>query len=206
MQSIRKTTLALLLAAQVLWPVSSLAQGGAAGRTTAQSPAGNALSVALTVSKVTLDAAGKEALVDAGQARPGDLLEYRAEYVNISGRPLNDVAATLPIPSSTVYQPKSASPQAVLASASGGDYAAEPLMRRVRGADGLEKLEPVPLAEYRSLRWKFRTIDANRSVSVSARVRVAGPDPVSAPAAASAAASAASPASPAAPTRSPAAQ
>jgi uncharacterized repeat protein (TIGR01451 family) len=129
------------------------------------------LAIVLTVKKVAIDAQGKETLADAPETKPGDLLEYSATYTNRSAKSIKDVVATLPIPQNTVYEANSAKPRGALA-AVGADYGAEPLLRKVRAKDGKEKTEPVPYAEYRSLRWRIATLEAGRAVTVAARVKV----------------------------------
>ncbi len=131
-----------------------------------------AVAIALNVKKVTIDAQGKEALVDAPDTKPGDVLEYTAIYTNQSSKPVKDVIATLPVPASTAYASKSAKPAGARFSA-GGDFGDEPLTRKVKNKEGVEKTELVPYADYRSVRWRIATLDAGRSATVSARVKVA---------------------------------
>jgi len=131
-----------------------------------------ALAVKLILQRVDVDANGLEHLVDVKDVRPGDLLEYRAIYTNHSPRVVGETMATLPIPQRTQYQPNSARPAHVEASRDGTAYGAEPLMERVRGADGKEALKAVPYTLYRSLRWKINAIKPEQSATVRARVRV----------------------------------
>jgi uncharacterized repeat protein (TIGR01451 family) len=130
-----------------------------------------ALAIVLSVKKVVVSGQGKETLSDAPETRPGDMLEYSAVYTNRSGKAVKDIVATLPIPQNTAYEPNTAKPRGAQAS-TGADYAAEPLLRKVRTTDGQEKSEPVPYAEYRSLRWRIATLEAGRAVTVVARVKV----------------------------------
>jgi uncharacterized repeat protein (TIGR01451 family) len=152
---------ALLLAAS---PWTARAQATA----TADAP----LAVQLTVKRVAVDAQGKESLVSAADAKPNDILEYVATYTNRGKKPLSAVTATLPIPTHTVYVGRTAQPGSALAATGDGKYRAEPLMRTVKGADGRERVEPVPLSEYRSLRWTLNAIAPAGSQTVTARVRV----------------------------------
>jgi uncharacterized repeat protein (TIGR01451 family) len=55
------------------------------------------LSIVLTVKKIVLQH-GKEQLVDANNAVPGDVLEYRVEYKNTGATALSEILATLPLP------------------------------------------------------------------------------------------------------------
>lgn len=128
-----------------------------------------AVTVLLTQAKVVKGADGKEHLLDAATVKPGDVIEYRATYTNRSARPVGAVLATLPIPEGLQYQPMSAQPGATLVQAAvkGGEYSAEPLIRTVAG-----KVQPVPYAEYRSLRWNLGRLPAGGVAAVSARAFV----------------------------------
>src|SRR5439155_26907492 len=59
-----------------------------------------------------------------------------------------------------------------LASTDAAPCAPPPLMRSVRQPDGSERRVPVPLEEYRALRWNLGTLAAGQSAQVQARVRV----------------------------------
>jgi hypothetical protein len=63
-------------------------------------------------------------------------------------------------------------PPDVLASTDGAQFARPPLMRAVRQPDGSERQMPVPIEEYRALRWNLGTLAAGQSEQVQARVRV----------------------------------
>lgn len=128
--------------------------------------------VALTAQRVTL-VDGKEVLVPADEARPGDVLEYRVVYRNDGRNAVREVNATLPVPNGLEYLPKSAAPAAVLASTDGRTFAPVPLVRSERTPDGREVIREVPLAEYRALRWTIGSLAAKESRTVRARVRVA---------------------------------
>lgn len=129
------------------------------------------VSVVLTAQRVTIEE-GKEVRSPAEQAHPGDVIEYRAEYRNGGAQAVRQLAATLPVPNGMEYLARTAAPQALMASLDGKTYAAVPLRRKVRLADGREVLRDVPLSEYRFLRWTLGTLDARQSRSVAARVRV----------------------------------
>jgi uncharacterized repeat protein (TIGR01451 family) len=130
------------------------------------------VTVTLTANRMTTNSAGAEVAASAAQARPGDVIEYRASYRNVSASRVHGVAATLPIPPGTEYLAHSASPAAQLASLDGRTFAPMPLTRKVRLADGREVTRDVPFAEYRALRWTFASLDANKQQLVRARVRV----------------------------------
>lgn len=128
--------------------------------------------VALTAQRVTI-AQGKEVLVSAEKARPGDVIEYRAVYKNSGRAAVRELDATLPVPNGLEYLPKTAAPAVVLASLDGRTFAPVPLVRKTRTADGREEIREVPLAEYRALRWPIGTLAAKESRTVRARMRVA---------------------------------
>lgn len=131
------------------------------------------LTATLEAHKVVVVSNGKETLVAASEAKPGDVLEYRATYRNISQKPLRAVMATLPVPSTGVeYLPNTASPASVEASINGAQFAPAPLKRLVTTADGKPQQQLVPTSEYRFLRWPLGDLPAGASKTVSARVRV----------------------------------
>jgi len=128
--------------------------------------------VALTAQRVTL-VEGKEVLVSAEQARPGDVIEYRAVYRNDGHNAVRGLDATLPVPNGLEYLPKTAAPAVVLASTDGHTFAPVPLVRKERTADGREVVREVPLTEYRALRWSIGSLAVKESRTVRARMRVA---------------------------------
>jgi uncharacterized repeat protein (TIGR01451 family) len=139
---------------------------------TQQTFAAEPLTASLEAHKVVL-AEGKEQLVAAAEAKPGDVLEYRATYRNISAKALRAVMATLPVPSSGVeYLPNTAAPAGVEASIDGAQFAPAPLKRVVMTPDGRPQQQLVPASEYRFLRWPLGDLPAGASKTVSARVRV----------------------------------
>ncbi len=130
------------------------------------------LTATLEAHKV-LVAGGKEQLVAASEAKPGDVLEYRATYKNVSTNPLSAVMATLPVPATGVeYLLNSAMPSGAEASINGTQFAPAPLKRLVTLPDGKHQQQLVPAAEYRFLRWPLGDLPAGASKTVSARVRV----------------------------------
>jgi len=149
------------LAAIFVSPVN--AQGGP--------PQGDLTSV-LTQSKVTVGADGKEVLVPAAKAAPGDVIEYRATYTNRGKGAVSGVEASLPVPPGMAYVAASARPDGALASLGDGKFEPIPLMRRVKLADGRSEDREVPATEYKALRWKLGELAAGKSASVSARMRL----------------------------------
>ena len=105
-------------------------------------------------------------------SKPGDVLEYRVSYTNHWNAAVNGLVASLPITVGTTLVDKSQLPPDVEASTDGTRFAPLPLMHRVRQADGSEQQQPVPLSEYRALRWSLGTLATGMSEQVSARVRV----------------------------------
>ena len=120
---------------------------------------------------VTRAADGRESFAPAASARPGDVIEYVATYRNTGARPVSGLEATLPIPANTELVPGSVRPASARASTDAAQFAPLPLKRSVT-RDGRRVEEPVPFGEYRYLRWHVPQLDAKKSVSFSARVRV----------------------------------
>lgn len=159
MHRMHSRVLALLLAvAAVAAPAMALAK--------------DAVTVALRAHKVT-EQKGREVLVDAQEAKPGEVIEYRATYTNRSAESVREVWATLPIPAGLELQLPSVAPSQLLASTDGRTFAPVPLMRRERDASGAMVMRAVPASEYRSLRWSLGTLPAKGSRTVVARARVA---------------------------------
>ena len=153
----------------VIVPCTTLIVGFLSQSAFAQAAVAPAVDVNLTQHKVSKGSDGKEVLVDAAFVKPGDVIEYSATYTNRSAKTVKNVVASLPIPEGLQYQPMSAKPGGAIAQAAvkGGVYGAEPLTRRVAG-----KIEPVPYADYRSLRWNLGELHAGRVAVVSARAAV----------------------------------
>ena len=133
----------------------------------------NGPEVTLSVYRVVAQADGSETLAQARQVKPGDRVEYAATYRNPGKLIIRNVQATLPIPADAMqYIPYSASPTQAYASVNGKDFAPTPLMRVVTQPDGTQRKQPVPLAEYRYLRWNIGDLEAGKSRTVKARMRV----------------------------------
>lgn len=131
------------------------------------------LQVKLTASKVVAETNGVERLLPADTVRPGDIIEYQAEYQNRGADPARNVRATLPVPAGGLeYLPDGARPRAVRASLDGKRFDAIPLQRRVTLANGKQELRPIPLSEYRFLRWDLGVIAPGQSATVSSRMRL----------------------------------
>jgi uncharacterized repeat protein (TIGR01451 family) len=106
---------------------------------------------------------GKETLADGSQAKPGDTLEYRATYKNVSKSAVRNLAATLPVPEGMEYAAKTANPVNAEASIDKKNFAPMPLVRANK---------PIPTKEYRALRWHVPELVADQAFVVSARMKV----------------------------------
>lgn len=140
----------------------------------AQAQKGQVTSV-LQAYRVVVGKDGAETFADAAKARPGDVLEYRLTYENGTGGAIGNLQATLPIPQGMAFVPGSCAPAGALASADGANYAAMPLMREQKQPDGSVKKIPVPVEQYRSLRWTVSQLEAGGRTTLKARVRILGP-------------------------------
>ncbi|MDX8376877.1 MAG: hypothetical protein R8L53_02510 [Mariprofundales bacterium] len=109
----------------------------------------------------------------ADAAGPSDVIEYVATYTNNTTSKIKDLLATLPIPQGTEYIANTTKPKKAKASLDGAQYAAIPLQRKVKLPSGKWVTELVPYEEYRFLRWNLKTLKAEKSKDVSARMRVA---------------------------------
>lgn len=125
----------------------------------------------LTANRVEV-IAGKEVLKAATQVKPGDVIEYKTVYTNVGKAAVNQVVATLPIPLGTGLLAGSAKPANALASLDGINFRPVPLMHDVKLQDNTVKKEPVPLIEYRALRWELGAIGPNKNAEVSLRTQV----------------------------------
>jgi uncharacterized repeat protein (TIGR01451 family) len=122
--------------------------------------------------KVARDANNKEVLSPADKVAPGDLLRYQVTYQNNGKSLLKQLTATLPLPVGTTYVAGSAKPANAMASVDDKTFAAIPLKRMVKKADGKLEEQLIPLAEYRALRWNLGELAEKSKVEVSARTRV----------------------------------
>jgi uncharacterized repeat protein (TIGR01451 family) len=158
-----------LIASAALLTGSAWAQGNPSPTTTEST---RTLRSELTVKQVVVQDNGTESLRSAAEVKPNDLLQYTASYMNSGPNPVKHLVASLPIPPGTQWVDGSALPRTVLASTDGKVFLPTPLMRRVKDANGHFVDQPVPLSEYRALRWAEQVIAPGAIYSVSARVRV----------------------------------
>lgn len=172
-QSNTLSRLAARLSAGILL-MTVIAVPALAQPTVAKAPVVNAekkaVAIVLTQFKVVKAADGTEQLKDATSIKPGEIIEYKAVYTNNTGKAVTGLIANLPIPEGLEYIPKSAKPGATLVKAAtkDGQYAAEPLMRKLPD----NKVEPVPYNEYRALRWTLGQLPAGGEIAVTARAKV----------------------------------
>ncbi len=125
------------------------------------------------VARRVVDGEGRESLLDAASARPGDVIEYVATYRNTGKAAIRGLKATLPIPAETELIPGSARPAPAQASLDGRAFSDLPLHRTVT-RNGQPVREPVPPREYRALRWVAGELGGGNSLTFSLRVRVIG--------------------------------
>ena len=130
------------------------------------------VTVVMEAHKVSVDDKGKEHLNPADEAKPADIVEYKATYTNNTDHGISNLLATVPIPAGMVFQDSNYKPSRVMATIDGKAYKAVPLMRKVQLADGSWKKVKVPLSEYRSLQWKLGKLKAKSEKVVSARMKV----------------------------------
>jgi hypothetical protein len=112
----------------------------------------------------------QETLRPLKDLRPGDTIEYQATYLNPTAQTARAVMLTVPVPTGGLqYIAQQKSPLATSASIDGRSFAALPLTR-VETVAGKPVVKPVPLADYRSLRWNLGDVPAGASRVVKARM------------------------------------
>jgi uncharacterized repeat protein (TIGR01451 family) len=134
----------------------------------AQSPSVTSTLAAKRVETVS----GKVVLNPADSGKPGDLVEYTGTWRNAGRNGVEKLVATIPVPAGTTFVAGTAHPASAQASTDGTRFAALPLMRAVRQPDGTTRQEPVPLSEYRYVRWELGTLAAGADAVVKLRVRI----------------------------------
>jgi uncharacterized repeat protein (TIGR01451 family) len=126
----------------------------------------------LTAFKVVTSAEG-EKLTSASKIAPGEVIEYQVRYANNGSKAAKNLQAILPIPDSLQFVAGSAQPAGAQASLNGKTFAAMPLKRTVKAADGTQKVVLIPTSEYRFIRWSIDNLDAGKAVKVEARAQLA---------------------------------
>lgn len=132
----------------------------------------NEVASTLTVNRVVAQPDGKEVRESATTAKPGDVLEYVAEYRNTGKAPVKKLEATLPIPVGTDYVADSANPAGAWASLDGTKFEPMPLKRKVKQPDGKVVEQLVPYVEYRFIRWPPQDLGTGKSLSYSAKAKM----------------------------------
>ncbi len=122
---------------------------------------------------------GKEVLQAAETAKPGEILLESVTYKNLSKTTVTKLEATLPIPLNTEFQLNSNKPSTAraVASTDGTNFRPMPLKRKLKQANGVEVEQLVPASEYRFLRWYPGELAAGKSVTYSAKFKIADDRP-----------------------------
>jgi len=168
-------TRAVLLSLAVVLPGATAALALAPARALADGTPN--VTSTLDAYKVVQATDGTASLVSAAEAKPGDLLEYRAVYANAGDGAARGVMATLPIPAGVELVSGTAVPEATQGSLDGTTFAPLPLVRKVLQPDGTLREVPVPASEIRALRWALGALAPGATVVVRARVVVSGAAP-----------------------------
>ena len=136
------------------------------------------LAINLVAHRVEQKADGSESLQPATRAKPGDTIEYIAQYKNQSPGPISNLQPTLPIPLGMEYISASARPAPVAASLDGKSFSAIPIKRKIKLGDGKFQEQEVPASEYRALKWSVKELSAGKVAILSARVRLTPSGPI----------------------------
>ena len=133
-----------------------------------------AVEARLTQWRVVADENKGETFADAKSVMPGDVIEYRSTYSNVSKKTVKSLVVVLPLPEGFEYVSGSSKPAVPVAQAAtkDGRYASQPLVRTVKDRDGQTQTERVPNADYRSLRWVVGDLLPGNSFEIKARARV----------------------------------
>jgi len=98
-----------------------------------------------------------EVLKPAGEAGPGDVIEYRMTYKNTQASPLSALTISVPVPDNTAYVAESAATPVKSqfeASIDGGKtWEHEPIKRLRKTAEGKLRMTDIPVSEYTNIRW-----------------------------------------------------
>ena len=149
--------------------------GGSAAAQEAQAP--EALVVSATIlswgdaSPQPLDVPDR----DPNTVAPGDVVEYRLVFTNITGQPVNNIQFTDPLPEGMHYLPGTAGADRddvdVEFSLDGGaSYSAQPMVEVV--VDGRTEQRPASPEQYTDIRWNVQgVVQPNARVSAAFQVR-----------------------------------
>lgn len=127
----------------------------------------------LVAEKLVRAPGGEVSRQPAAAARPGDVVVFTAKYRNSGKDAARSLVATVPVPAGMDYQGAQPGDKLApaLASLDGRTFAPVPLTRKVRTPQG-EVMQPVPLSEYRFLRWNLPELAAGAAVSVQLAAKV----------------------------------
>jgi uncharacterized repeat protein (TIGR01451 family) len=154
----------------------------ALAQTTGSANSNKEIESVLTSKKVTIGADKKELLVEAKNAKPGEIIEYQATYTNKSKAGISKLTPNLPVPEGTEYLAGTARPASIKATLGDGKFEAIPLKRKVKLPSGKEVEQEVPASRYKALQWSLGDLGPGKSITVSARVRVSDAPNVAPPA------------------------
>jgi uncharacterized repeat protein (TIGR01451 family) len=157
----KKSMIAAMLAVGGLYAFSAVA-GDASPSTEIRQA--SPLKITLSVQKIVVNN-DKEQGIDATDAEPGDVLEYRAEYKNVGKTVLRDALLTLPLPEHTRFVAGSARPAAMTVATR-----AQPGVFKAPAA--LSAAADASAHRYSALRWAVGKFAPGQTVTVGARVRV----------------------------------
>ncbi len=141
------------------------------GLAVSQAVQNTGVSSVLAARKVTRDN-GKEQLVSAARATPGDIIEYQLTLTNRTGKAITGIEPVLPIPAGSVYIEASCKPPKAYASTDGSLYSAIPLVKSVKDSNGKDKAIKLPMETYRFMKWKVGKLDNGKELVVTARVKL----------------------------------
>jgi hypothetical protein len=115
---------------------------------------------------------GKEVLKAAKSVSRGDVIEYRAVFVNHhTDGPITNLNLDIPIPAGAIVILSSIEPKNAIATADGKRFSAMPLKIKVKRGDALVE-EVVPLSGYKAVRWNVSVLKPGAKAEVSVRVRI----------------------------------
>lgn len=124
---------------------------------------------------IIVNQGGKKAykFVPAKKVLPGEIVQYRTSFENISNKPAENINIVNPIPKHTVYLPHSASANNTFTvfSVDGGKHYGKAGTLKVRGRDG--KFHPAKPSDYTHIRWQYKgRLAPKTKQAVSFRVRL----------------------------------
>ena len=125
-----------------------------------------------SVTEVLINGANQVYCERHGKLEPVDR-RFADEQVLLAA--VRNLEVAVPLPPGMDYVPGSARPANVFASEDGLAFGPLPLMRSVKDAKGIERLQRVPVADYRFLLWRVPRIEAESSVLLTLRTKVTHP-------------------------------